>query len=45
MSHTSQHRDPETLAADMRSWSQANAAEAGLPSGHHAEAFTVIRLL
>ncbi|TCO43923.1 LmbE family N-acetylglucosaminyl deacetylase [Kribbella antiqua] len=45
MSHTSQHRDPETLAADMRRWSQANATEAGLPDDHYAEAFTVIRPL
>jgi LmbE family N-acetylglucosaminyl deacetylase len=44
MSHTSQHRDPETLAANMRTWSQANATEAGLPTGHFAESFTVIRL-
>jgi LmbE family N-acetylglucosaminyl deacetylase len=42
--HASQHRDPETLATDMRRWSQQNAHDAGLPQNHHAEAFTVIRL-
>jgi LmbE family N-acetylglucosaminyl deacetylase len=44
MSHTSQHRDPETLAANMRSWCRQNATDGGLPANHFAEPFTVIRL-
>jgi LmbE family N-acetylglucosaminyl deacetylase len=44
MSHTSQHRDPETLAANMRSWCRQNATDGSLPTNHYAEPFTVIRL-
>jgi LmbE family N-acetylglucosaminyl deacetylase len=44
MSHTSQHRDPETLADDMRALSLRRAADGGLPADRFAEQFTVIRL-
>jgi len=44
MSHTSQHRDPDALPDNMRTWSRQNALDGGLPANRHAEAFTVIRL-
>ncbi|HEY0471814.1 MAG TPA: PIG-L deacetylase family protein [Kribbella sp.] len=44
MSHASQHPDPDGLPARMRDWMTRNAATAGLPAGHLAEPFTVIRL-
>ena len=44
MSHTSQHRDPDTLPTHMRGWAGQNAKDAGFPAGRYAEAFTVIRL-
>lgn len=44
LSHTSQHRDPDALAARMRQLSQQRATLAGFPANHYAEQFTVIRL-
>jgi LmbE family N-acetylglucosaminyl deacetylase len=44
MSHTSQHPDPEALPKMLHTWFQQNATNAGLPAGHYAEPFTVIRL-
>jgi LmbE family N-acetylglucosaminyl deacetylase len=44
MCHTSQHRDPEGLRTGIRANFARVATAAGLPSGHYAEAFTVVRL-
>ncbi|MFB6726114.1 PIG-L deacetylase family protein [Kribbella sp. NPDC056345] len=44
LSHTSQHRDPDSQAAHMRELSQHRATLAGLPKTSYAEPFTVIRL-
>ncbi|MDX2967545.1 PIG-L deacetylase family protein [Kribbella solani] len=43
-SHASQHRDPDGLAAGMRTYSGELAAAAGFPANHYAESFAVIRL-
>lgn len=43
-SHHSQHRDPTHLFARVRDHLARNATTAGLPDGHYAELFTVIRL-
>jgi LmbE family N-acetylglucosaminyl deacetylase len=43
-SHSSQHRDPEALATQMRTFARQTAEEGGLPPDRFAEAFTVIRL-
>ncbi|MFI5713572.1 PIG-L deacetylase family protein [Kribbella sp. NPDC051620] len=44
MAHTSQHADPDTLIPRVRTMLNHNAARAGFPESHYAEAFTVIRL-
>ncbi|WP_343888862.1 PIG-L deacetylase family protein [Kribbella sandramycini] len=43
LSHTSQHRNPDDLAARMRQLAQRRAGLAGLPKTSYAEPFTVIR--
>ena len=43
-SHHSQHRDPTDLLARVRALLADNATQAGLPTDHYAELFTVIRL-
>ncbi|TDU88735.1 LmbE family N-acetylglucosaminyl deacetylase [Kribbella voronezhensis] len=44
LSHVSQHPDPDNLPDRVRAWNAQNAGAAGLPEGHLAEAFAVVRL-
>lgn len=41
--HASQHPEIEAMEARVRGWLAATAAAAGLPEGHFAEAFQVVR--
>jgi LmbE family N-acetylglucosaminyl deacetylase len=40
--HTSQMTHPDAMDELLRGWASVNAASAGLPEGHYAEAFQVI---